>query len=363
VLFPGERHHDQRLAAYDLLGQRLRGADSRAVAGAFGRLVAEINAYDGPRVLVSEEELGLARPRHVRRVLRSLPGSRVLVLLTVRDLARTIVSAWQQSVVMGGTRSWPEFIEAVQDPARGSTGLSFWARHDLVRVLDAWGSEVPPERIRLVTVPPSGASSGTLLDRFAAAAELPPGLWAGVSSPRNVSLGAAELEVLRRLNEKVVGPLDRRQHRHVVEHGIRAGLDGTGGRPLRLPHEHVGWVQERSAELVRELERRGHPVFGELDDLLPEDTPEGTSAPDEVTESELLAAAEAELCVLALAHGRLFTRYRRAFSREQGRLPSPAEVLSSSSRAAVFHLQKHALAAADNPLVNRAARAWLTHTR
>jgi hypothetical protein len=42
----------------------------------FRRMVAEIDAYGGERVVVSEEELGLARPVQVRRVVRALSGTR-----------------------------------------------------------------------------------------------------------------------------------------------------------------------------------------------------------------------------------------------------------------------------------------------
>ena len=62
VLYPGGRHRAHRLAAYDLLGQRVRGDDADLVAGAFTSLVEEIARYTGPSIIVSEEELGLARP-------------------------------------------------------------------------------------------------------------------------------------------------------------------------------------------------------------------------------------------------------------------------------------------------------------
>ena len=375
VLFPGGRHHAQRLAAYDLLGQRVRGDDSLAVAGAVARLVAEVDAHRGPSVVVSEEELGLARPRHVRRVVRSLPGHRVVVVVTVRDLARTLVSAWQQSVVMGGTVGWRDYVDAARDPAQGPAGLSFWVRHDLLRVLDAWGSELPVEQVRLVTVPPgadvaapaapgvAGAGGGdTLLDRFAAATDLPAGVLGNATAWRNVSLGAAELEVLRRLNEQLVGPLNTNQHRHVVEQGIRPGLESTRSRPPQLTADDLAWVRGRSADLVAELERRGHPVVGDLADLLPAAAPPTSVPPDGTSERELLAAAEAGLSSLALAHGRLFTRYNRAFRREEGRLPTTGELLGSSARAAVFRLQKQGLAATGHPLVNWAARTWLRRT-
>src|SRR4030095_8493942 len=72
VLFPCGTHRAQRMAAYDLLGQRERGGNAGAATGAFRRMIAEIDAYAGDRVIVSEEEFGLARPRQVRRVIRAL---------------------------------------------------------------------------------------------------------------------------------------------------------------------------------------------------------------------------------------------------------------------------------------------------
>ena len=47
---------------------------------------------------------------------------------------------------------------------------------------------------------------------------------------------------------------------------------------------------------------------------------------DVVTEPELLAATQAALVSMALDHGQLFRRYRRAFVEREGRLPAPAEV-------------------------------------
>lgn len=361
VLFPGGRHHAQRLAAYDLLGQRIAGDHSHVVAGAFGCLLEEMQEYEGRSIVVSEEELALARPRHVRRLLRGLEGHRVFVVVGIRDIARTLVSAWQQSVVMGGTTTWRDFSEAVREHTRGdvASGAGFWIRHDPLHVLDTWGAEVPPERIRVLTVPPPGSRSTTLLDRFAAAADLPHGILAGSEvSERNVSLGAAEVEVIRRLNAAVTRSLDKHQYRHVVEHGIRPGLKLEGSRPLRLPPEDLPWAREHGEGLVAELRRRGHPVFGDLADLAPAEAPPTGRRLDDVSEAELLEAAEAALAALALAHGRLFRRFRRAFFERQGRFPSTTELLGSSARAATFRLEKAALERANG---NRAL-AWAVWT-
>jgi hypothetical protein len=365
VLLAGGRHRAQQLAAYDLLGQRIPGDDGDVVPGTFGRLVAEINAYQGDRVVLSEEDLGLASRRQARRVVGALQGHRVFVVIGARDFGRTLVSAWQQSVMMGSTLGWQAFVDAVRDPDQAGValGAGFWIRHDVLRVLDTWGSHVPPERVRVVTVPPRGSPSGLLIDRFAAAAELPAGIWADGVKPRNQSLGAAEVEVIRRLNESLVGLLNKKQYRHVVGQ-IRAGLDVEHSRPLRLPAEDLAWARKRSEAIVAEIRRRGHPVYGELSDLVSSEGPAPGRRLDDTADSELLAATEAALLSLATAHGTLFRRYRRAFFEKQGRPPTASEILASSTRASVFHLKKSALGGADHvPPLAWAARTYLRRSR
>jgi hypothetical protein len=366
VLYPGRRHRAQRLAAYDLLGQRVRGDDADIVPGAFGRLAEEVAAHTGPNVVISDEELGLARPRHVRRVARELGGDHLHVVIGVRDMARTVVSAWQQNVMTGSTTPWPEFIAAVRDPRERSVpdATAFWLRHDILRALDAWSRAVPPERIRVLTVPPPGVPARCLLDRFGTATGLPSDWWGeGEVAERNVSLGAAEVEVVRRLNAAVGRRLNTEQRRFVVEQGLRPRLTVTRPRPLVLPVEHRPWARAYAEDLVEGLRRRGVEVVGDLADLVPDVRDEPDSAPDEVSDAELLEATEAALTALAIGHGLLFRRYRRAFHQREGRLPSPLEVVGSGARAAGFGLQKALLRGSGrNRLLARAARAYVART-
>lgn len=366
VLLAGGNHHAQRLAVYDLLGQRVGGEDRRAVAGSLNRLLTEVAAHGGGSVVISEEELSLARPRHVRALVRRLEGHRVHVVVGARDMARTLVSAWQQSVVNCSTTRWSDFIASARglETAPPREGVSFWLRHDLLRVVDAWSTAVPVERIRVVTVPPAGSASSLLLDRFALAAELPAGSWAlPPGPPRNASLGAAELEAVRRLNVAVGGRITTSQHRFVLEAGIRARLAGTGGRALALPAEHLDWAREYGERLAEEVRRRGLPVIGALSDLVPGPPAAPGPAPDVVGEDELLAATEAALASLALDHGRLFRRYRRTFFEREGRWPRPAEMLVSEARAGSFRARKWALLHADHDrLLAGVVRLYLDRT-
>jgi hypothetical protein len=169
--------------------------------------------------------------------------------------------------------------------------------------------------------------------------------------------------VVRRLNEAVGRTFNDTQHRFVIEAGIRSRLAGATTRPLELPPEHLGWARSYGERLVAELGHRDLTVHGDLSDLVPADVAAAGPALDAVTDAELLDATQAALASMALDHGRLFRRYRRAFAEREGRLPGPTEVLTSQLRAGGFWMRKRAVHHADrHPLVARASQAYLGRT-
>ena len=104
-------------------------------------------------------------------------------------------------------------------------------------------------------------------------------------------------------------------------------------------------------------------MFGDLSDLVPDERPRLGRPFDRVDDVELLEAAEAALAALAVGHARLFRRYRRAFREREGRLPSAAEVVGSSLRAAAFGVQKAVLRRSGaNRLLARAVRRYAART-
>jgi hypothetical protein len=367
VLFPGarhrSRHHAQRLAAYDLLGRRIQGDNARQVPGAWAALRAEIDAWTGSTVVVSEELLALARPRQVSRLDRALRAHRLHVVVGVRDLARMLVSGWQQEVVGGRTFPWAEYAAAVRDLDAGpaSAGVAFWMRNDLLRVLRTWETAVPRDRLTVLTVPPSGGSPEVLLDRFGAVLGLPPGTLP--MTPRNQSLGAVEVEVVRRLNVDLAGALNHRQYLQLVDRPLRAGLAGReGSRPLRLPASELSWVTERSDALVAAVREGGYRVAGDLDDLAPRAAPVGERALDDVTETELLDATRDALRAVSREYASLWRRHRHAMLHEAGDA-TLAQRAVSRARASGFRLRLAALAASDRSRVLRwLARRYLRLT-
>jgi hypothetical protein len=377
VLVPGESHMFQRRAFWDLVGRRLSGGQQR-VPGSWRALVRAVREWGGDDVLLSEEFLVNARPVHVRRIVRALAPAEVHVVVTVRDLDRTVGSMWQEEVAKG--RTWPlsDFVTAVRDPQQGpaTAGAAFWLRYDLRRVLRVWGRFVPPDRTHVVVVPCSGSPPTMLLERFAEAVGLDAGLLTPAPSDTNTALGIAETEVLRRLNLRVVGRLNEAQYRHAVEHVVRPVLRK---RPLQrriaLPTGELAWISERSRELVRFLEQSPVHVVGPLEDLVPQrcrperlTEPEGAAVPGpvpatlpaalpEAPEDDIADAAMDVLAESLVEYARLRRRRRKAAGAKR---PDAVTRMTSSARAVGFKARLGALERADrNPLFARAARVYL----
>ena len=125
-------------------------------------------------------------------------------------------------------------------------------------------------------------------------------------------------EAQRRSSSRVLNqdPVSVRRRRRVSD----PGWPSPDPRPLRLPAEHLQWVSLYAEVLVRRAPSGvGLLVVGDLADLVPEDWADPGRPFDDVTDGELLEAAEVALAALALGHGHLFRRYRRAFLQREGR--------------------------------------------
>lgn len=334
VQVPGKARMDQSFAAWDLLGRRARDGEQPGVAGSWAALVDAARSWSGSTVVVSEELLAAATPRQAARAVRAFAPARVRVVVTVRDLARVVVAAWQQELVKGRGWTLDEFAASVRDPAESATtaGISFWLRQDVVRVLDVWEQAVLRDDVRLVTLPPAGGHQGLLLDRFCAAVGLPRDRLAEAADVTNESVGAAEAEVLRRLNERLSGKLNERQHVRVVKRVVLPALQARGSQRIAFPAEHRQWLVETARASVETLQGRGYRVEGDLDDLLPAD-PATDSAAGARGQGDVAAAALDALA--AVSHQYADSWWRSGRKERAGAATGPRQ-LASAGRAGAY---------------------------
>jgi hypothetical protein len=359
VLVPCDSVDDQTLAVWDFIGRRPRGAQLPTVVGAWAKALESIQRWNGDKVVFSHESLVAARPGQIRKLKRSLPDDRIHVVVTVRDLARTVVSSWQQELGKRRTWTWGQYISAVRnvDEGSASAGVSFWLRQDPLRAIKLWVDDLPPERVHVVILPPAGAQSDVLQQRFAAAVDIDPSLMRPERKAINTSVGVAGAEALRRLNLALEGALNERQYIRVVQTPVlRALRQMESDRKITLPAEHLDWATEWAADLSATLSECGYDVIGSLDDLVPSPVV-ASDAPDAVTEAELSEALLAAFTEQTKGFARMWWRVR---GQDEVSDAGAMERLSSTGRSIAHGTRQRALDLADrNKLFARAARGYL----
>lgn len=295
VLFPGRRWKDQVNAVAEMISRGGPEQEPLAPRGPWRSLAEEINAWPGT-ALVSMEFLGPRRPEKIRQIVGSFPDTRVDAVLTCRDLARNIPAMWLESVQNGAVTSWPDFLVAVRERDRRSpAGRNFWRHQDLAAIAARWSAELGREHLTLVTVPPRGAPSGLLWNRFAGVLGIDPEAY-DLDVRANPGIGLATALVLRRLNEQMrqEGKVPASYDRYVKHTLAKRGLVARQGQEPKLGLDEQ-WVMELGAEQVRRLGAQGHRVAGDLAELTPR--PVAGAQPDDVSTEDQLAAA-----VHGLAH-------------------------------------------------------------
>jgi hypothetical protein len=222
----------------------------------------------------------------------------VHVVITTRDLARAVPSAWQERLKFALTtplESWVPRPES--DGPRAEWG---WRTMDPAGVAARWAETLPPDRVHVVTVPRDGAAT-ELWHRFARACGLDHVL-VDLHVPQvNESLGVVAAELLRRVNERLPDELGSNREqarwlRDVLAHQVLAVLDDE---PIGLTDEQFAQALERSEEAVARIREAGYDVVGDLDDVRA--TRREARTPGSVSSEELVPVAVDAVVRLLLA--------------------------------------------------------------
>jgi hypothetical protein len=291
--YPFVRQEGMFLAAVEMAGSAHRwGLEADDIDGTFAHLLRRGRRLGGT-VVISHEIFGSATLEQIQRMGEHLGDFELHLVVTARDLGRTVTAEWQEQVKNGHTASFDEFAGSLMaglpdDPAESG---AFWPTQNLIGVLGRWGDLVPAERIHVVPCPRSGSPHDLLWQRFAEALELPDGAVDLSTVPaRNESLGMGQIALLRQVLDAVDGRLEQPWHSRLAKRWFAQTLlsQARSHRPVAPPA-----VTDRLAAVsrawVEEIRSRGYRVHGDLDDLLPETASSEAPHPDAVTDSEMLA--------------------------------------------------------------------------
>ena len=266
------------------------------------RLSGRLRRVRGERALLTCEDLCEADPERIallRKVFEDA-GFEPHVVLTLRGLATTIPSEWQQFLKHRITLDYATFVERVRD-RRGPWARHFWTRQDAVAMCERWSEGIGADRLDVVVTPPRSRDPEGLYRMFGAVVGFDPATMQWPERDVNASWGMVEAEVYRRINVALGDRLPRYEQAYqpaVRWPLVRGVLPRGASARIPLPPEHLPWVVETAEEQARWLRESGIRVHGEPADLVPG---EGAAAPlPEVDEAEVAAAAVATMANFAV---------------------------------------------------------------
>lgn len=300
VLLPGRSWRDVVLATHDVLSAAQRTDLTDAADGRWERLADEMVAHRGRATVLSMEFLCWAKPATAERILASLDGAEVHVVLTVRDTASVLRSQWQTNCRNGaevplrrliwGLR---QTVEKDGDPASRPERMIDRAM-GIPRMIDTWVPLVGEERFHLVTVPLRSDDPDLLWKRFAGVVGINPAKCRERAVESNASLGLPSSELMRLLNIEL-GPVARTDYLRTMKSLLARDILGERAdqeRKVTLNRAGRNLSARWNARVRAAIEESRVDLVGSLDDL-PVDRA-GKSAPRELetpTDEELLLAA------------------------------------------------------------------------
>jgi hypothetical protein len=308
VLYPFVRPGAMFHGAVEVRGSAAKfGLADEQVAGAWAAVCERALSYDGVAV-ISHEVLAGATPAEVRAALAPLAGAEVHVVVTARDLGRQATAHWQEEVKLGATWSFADFEREQlradtgpdDGPDAGGVRPHIWHAQDFADCLRRWSTGLHAGRAHLVVGPPPGAGPEVLWQRFAAACGFDPAVLDPSTAPANPSLAAADVALLRAVNERITDRMDRATYLRVVKRGYAEGeLAAREGPRPRAPHELGDLLRAATARWLDQVRAAGHPVHGDPADLDPVLAGPGEPGPDDVPPADDPATVVATLLARA----------------------------------------------------------------
>ena len=283
----GPGHHFGLALA--LRGDLDESMDAPMAFTAEDRLVEQLSRSSAPRALVTHEVLAAVSADEAARFCARISNREVHIVLTVRDLRRQVPAEWQQRVKTRSTLTYEKFLDGVVNHTE--RGAKFWRVQDTFDVAERWRGDLPPDRVHIVTTPPAGSAPTLLLERFCSVLGVDPATVSTDRSRRNESLGAQQVELMRRVNVALGDrlPHPRAGYNRVAKNEFaNAVLAAQEGARLELPSSLDEWCAGEAQRTVDQIRSAGYDVVGDLDDLLP---PVRAEALDQVLTDELVAAS------------------------------------------------------------------------
>ena len=224
------------------------------------------------RVLISGEGFSDCNAEEVARIARDLDPARLHIAVTLRPLAKILVSQWQQYIQNNMKRaSLDRFLHETLDPEPQSSESGFWRRQRHDHLVKRWVSPIGAERLSVIVV--DGREPALIMRAFERLTGLSEGTLTPNRDPINRSLTLPETEIVRAyyslMEEQGFNP---RVYRKGVS--IRPALflkeqrrPGPEEERIQLPAWAVDRTREISRRIVDGIKESGVRVIGDVESL------------------------------------------------------------------------------------------------
>ncbi len=345
VYYPGRRRNHRR-EIYALLGQPYqvlqRAAGERAAPGAtpeqamwtpppseWRALMADIQAEDTRRILISHEAAAGASDEVAERFVRELGRDRIHVAISLRSLASVIPSWWNELVKSGPIEPFERVLERLYGRSEPPVSPVVRQYFDQGGLVERWARAAGPDHVTVIIADPSNKS--LLPEAFERMLALPAGTLSGANHGgfrTNRSLTRTEAELFRQVNAAIPDPAQMSWpvHAQVLQSGaIAAILDGrvpdVDEPRILMPRWAADLALRDGREHADRIARSGARVVGDLTALYAQpatadDAPTvGADIPMAIAVQALLGALDgATRCEhdTAASARRVHTQLRRA---------------------------------------------------
>lgn len=287
VVLPGSERRDHLWSSRTVREDPHQEQAPEVQRSAWARIRGELAATGGTG-LISHEFFAAAAADQAQRMVAELAPAEVHLIVTAREPLGLFTAGWQESLKNGSARPMARFGRSVS----GSPAAIWnWRTLDLRLVLRRWRQAVPPERIHVLVLDPTKPRPD-IWERFAAVLGVDPhSVDLGGSFP-NASMGVAEAETLRRVNEQL------EDFRSAFDKGVYLRtfladerLVPRGGERFWPEPEQIEDCRDRGRRAVAFLGRHPFDVRGDLAHLLVPEELEPRRVPASVTDAEVAEVA------------------------------------------------------------------------
>lgn len=263
--------------------------------GLWERTLREADAFPGT-TLISSEFFAEADDETCQRMVAEAGPDRLRVVVTLRNLAKILPSAWQQNLKSGFRTPYEDWLRFILLDEEGSKGTTFWRRHRHDLVVRRWAAAAGADHVTVVVV--DDRDRDGIYRSFEQLLGLPNGfLSPSEGTSANRSFTAAEAEFFRRLNLAVADAGGWSRFRNAAHDGLEKSLvEGRAADPSEARLQTPQWALDRAADLadtfVAAIRDSGVHVIGDLEVLAerltgPESAPQ---VPDDVPIDAAVAA-------------------------------------------------------------------------